>query len=202
MYKACTYCNKSKSLDEFHILKTGFLGRNSVCKDCRKEKRKTIEANYQLDYYICNICKKQKDLTQFYKKKNSKLGIQSYCKICQKKQIAKSKSKIENFAKLLLKKVKRKNKDTMFLITEDDIIRKFNQQKEKCKITNHQLQHNIDIKQRSDNVWNMSIDFNSQKKKINYNDFSLVINLIYSIKNMYNLNNKEILDLYFVIANN
>ena len=84
MFKACKNCNKSKSLDDFHILKTGFLGRNSVCKICRKEKRKKIKSTSLLTEYKCNSCKITKSINDFYKKKNSILGIQSYCKICQR----------------------------------------------------------------------------------------------------------------------
>tara|TARA_A100001015_G_scaffold304030_1_gene394607 strand:- start:1310 stop:1927 length:618 start_codon:yes stop_codon:yes gene_type:complete len=202
MYKTCRNCNQFKSIDCFHILKKGYLGRNSVCKECRKIQRKQIKSNCNLEYYKCNICQEQKRLSEFYKKNNSKLGIQSYCKNCQKKQIAKSKSKIHNFCKIILNKVKKKHKKTIFLINEEDIIRKFNQQNGKCKITNHKLYHNIDIKQRSDNIWNMSIDFNIKCREVKYKDFNLVINLIYSIKNMYDLNDNALIDLYNNISNN
>jgi hypothetical protein len=196
MYKACTYCNKSKSLDDFHILKTGFLGRNSICKLCRKEKRKNIQSNSILTHYTCNSCKIKKSVEDFYKKKNSVLGIQSYCKICQKEVISKSKSKIDIFSKIILKKYKKKHKTHIFKITYEDIIRKYNEQNGKCFLTNHELTHYTDTKQRSDNIWNMAILCEKGIKEISYNSFSLVINLVYSIQGVYNLNNKQIIHFY------
>jgi hypothetical protein len=199
MFKACNYCNKSKSLDDFHVLKTGFLGRNSICKECRKEKRKKIKSSSILTHYKCNSCKELKSINDFYKKKNSLLGIQSYCKICQKQVIANSKSKIDNFSKIILKKYIKKHKKQDIKITYNDIIRKFNQQKGKCFLTGHELTHYIDIKQRSDNIWNMAILCDKDIRQVNYNDFNLVINLVYSIQGVYNLNNDQIIDCYKAI---
>ena len=87
-------------------------------------------------------------------KKQSKDGLQSYCKNCHKKKISDSNSKIERFSKIILKKFKNENKNCIINISSKDIIDKFNEQKGKCFITNHNLTHICDLKQRTDNIWN------------------------------------------------
>ena len=58
------------------------------------------------------------------------------------------------------------------------------------------MTHKSDIKQRTDNIWNFSIYVEDDLNVINYNNFNLVVNLIYSIKEMYKLSNKDTFNLY------
>ena len=37
LQKQCSYCKILKSLDKFHNLKTGKLGKHSHCKECREK---------------------------------------------------------------------------------------------------------------------------------------------------------------------
>jgi len=207
LFKTCTYCNTSKKIEHFHKLKKGLLGRNSVCKDCRKHKRiiknnECLESKVKL--YLCNICNKRKNYKFFYKNKSSTNGLQSYCKKCQKIKIAESKSKLINFSKIILKKFKKKKKNKNINLTFNDIIRKFNQQEGKCFFTNHKMTHISDLKQRTDNIWNISIYIseNNKKKDINYEDFQLTIHLIYTLTEMYRLKDNEIMKVYQDLANN
>ena len=41
--KICTKCNVEKDIDDFHKKKSGTLGRNSMCKECRS---KYIKSHY------------------------------------------------------------------------------------------------------------------------------------------------------------
>ena len=112
LFKTCTSCNVSKGLNDFHKLQKGFLGRNSVCKLCRKNKRLLKKNNFinQSELYLCTTCNKRKNYKYFYKNKSSSTGLQSYCKKCQTKKISESKSKLINFSKIILKKFKKKKK--------------------------------------------------------------------------------------------
>jgi len=202
MYKVCNNCRKNKELEEFHRQFNGILGRISICKECRKDKqnnttfiRKTI--------IKCNLCKIEKKYTDFYVNNSSKTGRQSYCKECHKKKISESKSKLENYCKIIFDKFCNKNKDKIININYLDIINKYNDQKGLCAITNHRMEHFTDIKQRTDQIWNISIyissnnnNSNSKNQIINYPDFKLVINLMYTIQNLYNLKHDQIIDIY------
>jgi len=209
LYKTCKKCNETKELEKYHILKKGFLGRNSICKICRKKQRKqssTIQKTIDIKkLYLCNKCNKRKNSKNFYRNSSSKNGLQSYCKICQKKIISQSKSKLENFAKIILNKYIKKKKDVKINIKYTDIVKKFNQQKGKCYFTNHDMIHLTDIRQRTDNVWNAAIyvDYTKHNKKIvNYDDFHLTIHLIYTLTEMYQLKENQIIDIYYDLANN
>ncbi len=47
----------------------------------------------------------------------------------------------------------------------------------------------VDIRQRTDNIWNISILIVDETKQIiDMNNILLVCNLVYSTKNIYNLN--------------
>ena len=83
-----------------------------------------------------------------------------------------------------------------------DIIRKFNQQKGKCVFTNHIMTHQSDIKQRTDNIWNLAIYVSPDKKIINFKDFQLTTHLIYTLTEMYQLKEDQIINVYQDLANN
>tara|TARA_B110000971_G_C19800850_1_gene404207 strand:+ start:118 stop:738 length:621 start_codon:yes stop_codon:yes gene_type:complete len=203
MYKTCTKCENHKILTDFHKLNKGKYGRHSVCKICRSRLRKTNSFEVVIKEKICCKCNKKLDSKQFYKNKASKDGLQSYCKVCHKMKISESNSDLHNFCKKILKKYKNKHKNKIFEINYMDIVRKFKEQKGKCFITNHSMTHICDIKQRTDNVWNISINTNNDKV-IKYENFQLVIHLIYTTKELYNLSIREAYNLYSEInlANN
>ena len=204
MYKVCSQCKKHKKLDNFHKLQKGLFGRHSICKICRKNARilqsqkKVIKTNI---YLVCSQCNKQKHCLNFYINRSSNCGYQSYCKKCQIIKISDSMSKLENYAKIILKKFIKKNKKKIINISVQDIIQKFNKQFGFCATTAHKMTHDTDIHQRTDNIWNMSIYVDPKLTEINANDFKLVIHFVYTAQNLYKLNIKQTLNLYKNLAN-
>jgi hypothetical protein len=196
MYKTCSKCDKHLSIDLYHKLKKGFLGRHSVCKICRSNLRKKKNISVSISEKFCSYCKEEQNYIHFYKNKNSNDGLQSYCKKCHKNKISQSNSKFEKFSKIILTKYKKKYKTKKINITVDDIIKKFNDQRKLCHITKHSMTHKSDCKQRTDNIWNMSIYVDNKCNVINYKDFNLVIHLIYTIQEMYDLSNDRIYKIY------
>ena len=200
MYKTCSHCKNHKLLDDFHKLKKGQFGKHSVCKDCRKIKRKNV-TNIISDTLYCNLCNKILSIDNFYINNSSKSGHQSYCIDCQKNIIASSKSKIDNFSKIILEKFRKKNKDIIINLNVNDIINQFNKQKGLCYITKHKMTHKVDNKQRTDNIWNFSIYVEQNNlKEINKVHIHLVVNLIYTIKYLYKLDHNSILKIYKEIS--
>ena len=66
-----------------------------------------------------------------------------------------------------------------------------------CIITKHQLENKVDLKQRTDNIWNISILVKDESKTIlNKEDVYLVCNLISSTKHLYKLTEQELKDIY------
>ena len=202
MYKTCPKCNKHKKLENYHKQKGGSYGRHSICKECRSIIRKkcnlnNIKRKVVPDTKICTLCCKSKKNKEFYKNNSSKDGLQTYCKKCQIKKISLSQSKIENFAKIILNKYIKKHKNLEIKINVKDITKKFNDQKGLCHVTQHKMTHNTDLKQRTDNIWNMAILItNNKAKKITFNDFHLVIHLIYTTKELYGMSIDQVKKLY------
>ena len=202
MYKTCPKCNLHKNISDFHKQKGGSFGRHSICKKCRSLARKSIKSVslkiQNNSKKICVQCKKNQSADKFYKNRYSKDGLQSYCKICHIKKISLSKSALSSFAKTVLNKWKRKHKEFKVEINVEDVIKKWSEQKGLCHITRHKMTHITDLKQRTDNIWNMAIlvDSNKEDKTVKYSDFNLVIHLIYTTKELYNMSNKGILELY------
>ena len=203
MFKTCTKCNIHLSLDKFHLLKKGKYGRHPQCKSCRKNNKNEIINFKKITEITCSCCGITKSINYFYKNKSNINGYQIYCKTCNKIKIAQSMSKLDNYIKIVLKKFKSKNKDKKLNININDIKSLFREQEGNCAISNHEMTHNVDIKQRTDNIWNLSIMCKKNcLKEINKNDIYLVCNLIYSTKKLYNLNENEIKNIYNNINNN
>jgi hypothetical protein len=199
MYKVCSKCKKHKELDDFHKLQKGLYGRHSMCKICRKNARilqsqqKVIKTNI---YLVCSDCNIQKHCSDFYINRSSNCGYQSYCKICQTLKISKSMSKLENYAKIILKKFIKKNKKKIVNITVQNIVDAYHRQYGLCAITRHKMTHDTDVHQRTDNIWNMSIYADTKLTKITEKDFKLVIHFVYTTQNLYKLDIKQTLNLY------
>jgi hypothetical protein len=199
MYKVCSQCKKHKELDDFHKLQKGLYGRHSMCKLCRKNARilqsrqKVIKTNI---YLVCSDCNIQKHCSDFYINRSSNCGYQSYCKTCQTLKISKSMSKLENYAKIILKKFIKKNKKKIVNITTQNIIDAYHRQFGLCAITKHKMTHDTDVHQRTDNIWNMSIYVDTKLTKITGKDFKLVIHFVYTAQNLYKLDIKQTFNLY------
>ena len=199
MYKVCSKCNKHKDLNNFHKLQKGLFGRHSICKICRKALRiiKKEAHKKKIDIYlICSCCNSKKNCSKFYVNRSSNYGYQSYCKECHKQKISESMSKLGNYVKIILKKFKKKFKKKKITLTCQDIINKYDEQSCYCSITKHKMTHTTDIHQRTDNIWNMSIYADSKVNEINKKNFKLVIHFVYTVQNLYKMNNAQILNLY------
>lgn len=194
MYKTCSCCKSHKFENEFHKLERGMYGRHSICKLCRSRKRPNRHNEISVLNKKCKNCENIYSYKNFYKNKQSKDGLQSYCKNCHKKKISDSNSKIERFSKIILKKFQNKNKNCIIDITSKDIIDRFNEQNGKCFITNHNLTHICDLKQRTDNIWNFSIFCDSNK--LTKENLKLVCHFIYTIKEVYNVSTKNFMSVY------
>jgi hypothetical protein len=196
MNKSCIKCFEIKDLNEFHILKKGLYGRNSTCKKCRSEFRFKRKTTNTINEKLCITCNKIYKNNFFYKNKCSLDGLQSYCKECHKKKISESNSKLDSFSKIMLNKFKKKHNDLEINLNVIDIKNKYIQQKGLCFISNKKLTHVSDMKQRIDNVWNMAIYIIDKDKEVNYDNFNLVIHMIYTIKELYKLNDLDVKIMY------
>jgi len=63
------------------------------------------------------------------------------------------------------------------------------------------MTHLVDSKKRIDNIWNIAIFVDNSQHYFDYNSFNLVINLIYSVKKIYNLDNDGLLNTYSQLSN-
>ena len=145
------------SINKFHKLKNGLYGYHPTCKLCRSEMRKRKNIQVELTSKKCSSCHKEINVMNFYKNKNSNDGLQSYCKKCHKIKISESNSKLDKFCKIILDKFKKKNKDKIINIDYKDLVKKYKEQNKACFVTGHIMTHKSDIKQRTDNIWNLSI---------------------------------------------
>ena len=196
MFKICTSCNKYLALDNYHKLKKGKFGRHPRCKTCRKLVKRKL-TNKTINEICCNNCGLLKNKNQFYKSRSNLTGYQIYCKPCQKEKITYSMSKLDNFIKIILKKFIKKHKNKTIELSVNDILELYNKQEGICQITKHRLENKVDSKQRTDDIWNISILVkDDNKKELNKNDVYLVCNLISSTKHLYNLNEKELKAIY------
>jgi len=118
-----------------------------------------------------------------------------------KKNIIDSSSKIDNFINNIFKRFKKKYSKKGIKFNSNDILRKFHEQNGKCHITGHYMTHLVDSKKRIDNIWNIAIFVDNSQHYFDYNSFNLVINLIYSVKKIYNLDNDGLLNTYSQLSN-
>ena len=78
--KVCTICNKEKPLDGFYIFVYGRLGRETLCKECKKEYRRKNKKHFY-DYYRNRDLKRKYGIT--YAEKIELAKLQNYqCGIC------------------------------------------------------------------------------------------------------------------------
>ena len=196
MFKVCTNCENYLSLNKFHCLKKGKFGRHPRCKECRKLVKRNAKHEI-VSKICCSNCGLLKNKSKFYKSKSNDTGYQIYCKPCQKEKIIHSMSKINNFVKIILKKFIKKNKKLNIKLTQEDILELYKKQNGRCQITKHKLENKVDLKQRTDNIWNISILIKDETKSlIKREDIYLVCNLISSTKQLYNLNEHDLKEIY------
>jgi hypothetical protein len=174
--KKCTgECGQEKFLTEFSKSRTGRLGYNNHCNDCRKlDRRKGLNNAPKTEgTKICNgnFCKgKEHPKTSFNKDKYASDGLQSICRDCQLHKTNVSYSNFDVFiAKILndcrerVKKKAKKGRILEFSITKDDVIKLYKEQNGKCAITKKEMTHNaLNDRKEGDchilNPYNISID--------------------------------------------
>ena len=188
MYKICRKCHKHLEAANFTKDKKGSLGKNNICKDCRKDIN--IDLSLEITHLKCVECKEMLSCDRFYKCRRNSTGLQSVCKVCQKKRIINSLSKIENYLGLLLRKFINRNKDIQINIYLKDLLNIYKSQNGKCALLNKDMSHNVDEKKRTDNIWNISIFINNENNPLGPSDICLVCNLCDTIKRGYNISDR------------
>ena len=201
LQKQCSYCKVLKSLDQFHNLKTGKLGKHSHCKKCRENYRKKLSySKPQNGMLKCNMCHEIKDVDEYYRDKSSCTGLQSYCKNCQKEKIYESQSKLEGYISKLYNTLLTKYTDKV-KITKEDILKVYYNQNKKCAFTDELLTY-YSGSPLTENKYESNFNISISRKNINQdftiNNIELIGNTIYKMKGK--LNNQEFLRLCQLIS--
>lgn len=161
--KICSICNVDKPLTEFTKLKAGKYGRNSQCKNCRKEKRKATQYDRPPDTTLvqCVRCNRTLTAESFNTDRSATTGLQTYCRDCHKKEITDIASTFNGFLSKLVANLNRiaKKKQIEVTITPEDIASLYEKQQGRCAVTNFVMTSsykNDSVKKIS--VRNISID--------------------------------------------
>ena len=143
--KICSCCHIRKSLNKYHKLKRGKLGRHSHCKECRSSNRKKLNYERSDGYVKCLKCNEIKDQSKFYKNKSSSLGVQAYCIECHKEKIYESQSKLNGFITKIYNSLVNKcaKKDITCDITKEYLMELYFEQKGTCALTNELMTYYI-----------------------------------------------------------
>ena len=90
----CAVCGKVKVYKQFDRRMNGYLGRNSVCRECSNNihtsntliKENTIITStkplVKIEVKVCNRCSSNKPVTEFPVSKRAKSGVSNICKQC------------------------------------------------------------------------------------------------------------------------
>ena len=193
MEKYCKTCQIYKKFTDFHKHKKGQFGLYPECKLCRKNNYKLKNNDYTTNIKKCKNCNLNLESKYFYKNKNLKSGLTSRCKKCFLQRRSENQSKLENYMNIILQRFNKKNKG---IFDVNQLVRRYNQQRGNCFISNHKMTHIIDTKGRCDNIFNASIIPIKEKKEYGIDDIKLGINLFYSVGKIYNLDSDKILNIY------
>ena len=208
MEKQCSNCRISKSLDKFHKLKKGKLGRHSHCKECRSKHRKLLNYDRPTGHVIrCLKCNEIKSQTMFYKNKSSSLGVQPYCIKCHKEKVYESQSKLNGYiAKIYNKMLKYCNKkDIECNVTKDDIVKIYFKQDSQCALTNELMTYYIGptlTTSRYESKYNIAIDRIDVDKGFEVDNIQLIGHMIHQMKSKTAMNNERFIKLCELISKN
>lgn len=99
--KKCNACLEEKEIINFHGDKYRPDGYCNKCKECFKEKRKSVKNNDGCnEFLICKGCEKEKHCSNFDLRSNRDRGFHYRCKSCRKNKIlAKKRVIIEGHSK-------------------------------------------------------------------------------------------------------
>ncbi len=211
-------CGKTKPLSEFSLNHYGTFGRHNQCNECRAKNRRKVSTDPQkTGTKICTgeQCLKinkngvEKNVSEFHADKYSlKDGLQALCKNCKKHVMAKYRSSLKGFIKLLLEdarsNVRKKAKEIKVKISYDDILELYNKQNKRCSLSGIVMTHEYKADTKSKTYikypYNISID------RIDYNgdyvidNIQLVCNIVNRMK--YIFSNEEFINFCDLVSNN
>ena len=208
MEKLCSNCKELKSLDNFHKLKKGKLGRHSHCKECRSKHRKLLNYDRPTGHVIrCLKCNEIKSQTMFYRNKSSSLGVQTYCIKCHKEKVYESQSKLSGFiTKIYNKMLKHCLKYNIECnVSNDDIVKIYFKQNGHCALTNELMTYYIGpnlTNSRYESKYNIAIDRIETDKGYVQDNIQLIGHMIYQMKTKTSMNNEQFIKLCELISKN
>ena len=177
----CEYCNQKHE---------GLYGTGRFCdKICSQKKSKSKNINNDIKYKKCSriscIYKgKLQSISNFYIRSETN-NYRSECKDCSKKGVIKNISTLEGYIKNSVNSAKKRaiKYNRKFNITYIDILKMWNEQKGRCKISGIKMTHIIGNKKNTlNNPTNMSIDRIDSFKGYTINNIQLVTNFIQTCK--------------------
>ncbi len=202
MEKLCSKCNEQKSIDKFHNLSTGKLGKHSHCKKCRSEYQKSLLYEKPINGKLkCSKCHIIKTIDCYYKDRSSSTGVQSYCIMCLKEKIYESQSKLNGYIKKQIKIL-----EIGKILAIEDIINIYELQNRKCYLTDELLTYYFGPKLTDNNYetkYNISIIKKDKDKDFSKSNIVLVGNCIKKMVGNLNLEDfKNICKLIVKKTNN
>lgn len=197
MKKTCSDCGYEKEFSYFHKNKCIRDGYNNICKDCRKNFRRSLNYKRNTEAKNCPKCNLILEHTHFYSDKSSKDGLQTYCKECQKiiSQNYYKNGGQELFFKKIYKDLQKnaKNRNIDVYINENDIIELYNKNN-KCAISGIEM---TTIFVPNEGKWkrihNLSVDRIDSKKSYTKDNIQLVCGIVNTMK--WDLNQSDFIDI-------
>ncbi len=207
IYKSCTTCTVSKSIDDFHRNKKGKYGRNSICKACVLNKyRKNANADadaHAVQTYTpmmqrqCLECERELGIEEYYSNPTARDGFMKMCRECFIRRDQTASLSILQYAELVLQQFRRKYSKKNIQITVQEIAFLWNRQRGLCAITNHPMILEKDESGKMDNIWNMTLFFkNPEQMHIKMDDILLVCHLIRTLEHKYHFDLDKMRDIY------
>nr|QBK93850.1 MAG: uncharacterized protein LCPAC406_01640 [Pithovirus LCPAC406] len=163
--KKCTKCGKEKDVSCFTSSKNAIDGLEYSCRECHRNRPKFERQKVGEKY--CKVCKILKDVSMYGTSSSNRTGLDGKCRECERKWTANWLSKFPNFVSHLYRcsKTSARKRDHEHQISEDDIMKLIQKEKQICIGTGYKMTH---IKYLSDseknhrivleNYYNMSID--------------------------------------------
>jgi hypothetical protein len=189
--KICNNCNKDKLFTEYNKSKSGRYGYMNVCRECRKEHRRTLNFTApETGSKLCQQCNTVKDVNDFYKDKSSSFGLHTYCKMCSVYNTQVWASTYDGFIKKIYTEIqhnlKKKAKQLSFNITIEDIKQLYTKQKGLCALSGLTLTYNALPKEKQEehiiNYCNISVDRIDSTKGYEKDNIQLVCAIVNRMK--------------------
>jgi hypothetical protein len=188
--KECGKCYKTLSFDKFSKSKSGRFGYANYCKACRSKVRKEKKFDKPKDgTKMCRDCKKSFPVQNFYADKSNSTGLQTYCKDCGISRTKKWSSTVNGYCKrlfsVLKNNCKKRTKDLIVNITEQDILDLYTKQNGKCALTGKQMTMDTYMTKNNHHIinnYNVSVDRIDSDKGYEKDNIQLVCAIINRMK--------------------